>query len=87
LATVERDADFWSLTPQQLAERMEAVGEDPGEDPATQTEAGELAAEWREAMGLPAETFEEQEARAARLDALQRRTIEILVRVQGGLTA
>jgi hypothetical protein len=82
LAPVERDSDLWSLTPRQLAQRMDAVGEaGSGADPATQTEAGELAVEWREAIALPAETFEEQQARAARLDALQRRSIEILVRV------
>jgi len=50
-------------------------------DEATRAEAGLLAAEWHDALKLPKASMEDQSRRAIQLDALQKRSIEILVRL------
>jgi len=81
LATSELNIDYWSLTSPQLAAQIEQIAHaDPAEfNNATRAEAQLLAEEWREALNLPKNSFEQQEERRARVAALQRRSIEILI--------
>jgi hypothetical protein len=58
-----------------------ANGDSPAIDAATRAEASQLASEWHNALNMPKATFQDQERRVAQLDALQKRTIEILVRI------
>jgi hypothetical protein len=83
MGTEDSTVDFWSLSSSQLAAQISllAKGDSPGINDGTRAEASQLAQEWQEALGLPNATFEEQEQRVALLDALQKRSIEILVSV------
>jgi hypothetical protein len=83
MATEDSTVDFWSLTSSQLAAQIGLIanGDSGGIDDGTRAEASLLASEWQAALSLPKAAFEEQEQRAAQLDALQKRTIEILVSV------
>jgi len=74
--------DFWSFTSSQLASQIGLIasGDTPGIDDRTRAEASQLASKGHEALNLPKASFEDQERRVAQLDALQKRTIEILVR-------
>jgi hypothetical protein len=78
--------NFWSLTSTQLAERLGSIANAaPSEvDPDTRAEAGHLVDEWRDTLNLPKKSFEEQQRRVGLLDSLQKRSIEILVRVSRG---
>jgi hypothetical protein len=86
MATDDSSVNFWSLTSVQLAAQIGLIahGESKAVDDATRAEAGVLAVEWQEALSLPEATFEDQEQRTARLDSLQKRTIEILVGASQG---
>jgi len=81
MATSELNADYWSLTPPQLATQIYRMAyEGPLEfGAASRVETQLLAKEWREALSLPTDSFEQEEESRARLAALQRRSIEILV--------
>jgi hypothetical protein len=83
MAAKDSTVDFWSLSSSQLAERVGLIASaDPSViDDATRTEASQLVSEWKEALDMPNETFPDQERKVAQLDALQMRTIEILVSV------
>jgi hypothetical protein len=86
MASENSNVNYWHLSSAQLAARIGSVAHaDPSAfDDATRTEAGQLAAEWHEALNMPKVTFQEQEVQVAQLDSLQRRTIEILVRTSPG---
>ncbi len=77
--------DYWSLSSTQLAGQINRIARaEPWEiDDGTRTEAALLAAEWQEVLGLPSATFQDQQRRVALLDALQKRTIQILIRTGG----
>jgi len=81
MAAEDSNVDYWSLTSPQLAARISHIAQSDAVDftSAARAEAGLLAVDWQEALNLPKESFEEQEARRARVAALQRRTIEILI--------
>jgi hypothetical protein len=83
MATEDSTVDFWSLSSSQLAVQIGLIaeGDSAGIDDGIRAEASQLVCEWQEALSLPKATFEEQEQRVARLDALQKRTIQILVDV------
>jgi hypothetical protein len=78
--------NFWALTSHQLAAQIGLIanGDSPGVDDATRAEASQLASEWNDALNMPNASFEDQERRVSQLDALQKRTIEILVRISQG---
>jgi hypothetical protein len=78
----DSNVDYWSLSPRELAARIAIVAEASAEaiDSATRAEAGLLAQEWRDAIKLPSATFPQKQEQVSQLDALQKRTIEILVR-------
>jgi hypothetical protein len=82
MAAEDSNIDYWSLSPAQLASGIKQIAQSDSAaiSDATRAEAGQLAAEWHDAINLPKDTFENQEAQVAQLDALQRRTIEILIR-------
>jgi hypothetical protein len=75
--------NFWSLSSTQLAAQIGLIanGDSPAIDPATRAEASQLASEWQVALNLPTANFQDKERRIVQLDALQKRTIEILVRI------
>jgi hypothetical protein len=79
----DSSVDFWSLTSSKLASRIGLIAsrDTPGIDGRTRAEASQLASDWRCVLNLPKASFEDQERRVAQLDALQKRTIEILVRI------
>jgi hypothetical protein len=83
MAAEDSTVNFWSLTSSQLAERIGLIASaDPSAiDDATRAEANQLVSEWKEALDMPDATFLDQERKVAIVDALQMRTIEILVRV------
>ena len=83
MADEDSAVDFWSLSSTQLEAKIASIaGEDsPAVDAATRAEAGQLASEWQDALNMPKTTFQDQERRVSQLDALQKRTIEILVRI------
>jgi hypothetical protein len=83
MATDGSTVNFWSLTSSQLAAQITLIANgDPAViDDATRAEASQLATEWQDVLNLPKATFAEQEQRTAQLDALQKRTIEVLVSV------
>ena len=82
MANEDSTVNFWSLNSSQLAAQIGLIanGDSPAVDAATRAEASQLASEWHEVLNMPEATFQDQECRAAQLDALQKRTIEILVR-------
>ncbi len=75
--------NFWSLTSSQLAAKITQIAKEdsPEIGDATRAEASQLASEWHDALNMPKASFLDQERRVAQLDALQKRTIEILVRI------
>jgi hypothetical protein len=77
--------DFWALKPVQLAHecRLIADGAIAEADEKLRAEARELASDWRTAIDMPRDEFDDQARRAARIAALRKRTIEILVKVTG----
>ncbi len=81
MASEESTVDFWSLSPAQLSEQIASIanGDSPTASDATRAEAGQLAAEWQQARNLPNAAFEDQERKAAQLDSLQKRIVEILI--------
>lgn len=81
MATSQPDIDYWSLTSPQLATKVAqlANASPTAVSPATSAETRLLALEWQEALNLPKDSFEQQEARRAKLAALQRRSIEVLI--------
>ena len=83
MANEDSTVNFWSLTSSQLAEQIGSIASEnsPGIDAATSAEASQLASEWHDALNIPKATFQDQEHRVVQLDALQKRTIEILVRI------
>jgi hypothetical protein len=82
MANSDSTVNFWSLSSSELASKIGLIasGDSPGINDATRAEASQLASEWHEVLNMPEATFQDQECRAAQLDALQKRTIEILVR-------
>jgi hypothetical protein len=74
---------LWSLKSAQLEQecRLIADGKVAAASESLQTEARQLAEEWREAIKLPQNKFDDQARRAARILALRRRTIEILIKM------
>jgi hypothetical protein len=82
MATEDSDVDYWSLSPAQLAARIGLIAhaEPSAIDAATRAEASLLVEEWHEAIQMPKAAFQDPERQAARLDSLQKRIIEILVR-------
>jgi hypothetical protein len=87
MAHESSEIDFWALKPVQLAHecRLIADGSVAEADERLRTEARELAAEWRIAIDMPRDEFDEQARRAARIAGLRKRTIEILVKVTGSI--
>jgi hypothetical protein len=87
MAHESSDIDFWALKPVQLAHecRLIAEGTLEGADETLRLEARELATEWRLAIDMPRDQFDEQARRAARIAGLRKRTIEILVKVTGSI--
>jgi hypothetical protein len=83
MANDDSTVNFWSLTSTQLAAKIALIanGDSPEIDAATRAEASQLASEWHDALNMPKATFLDQERRVSQLDALQKRTIEILVRI------
>ena len=81
MTTEDSNVDYWSLTSPQLAARISQIAHaDPSEfNNAIRAETQLLTEEWHEAMDLPQDSFEQEEARCARVAALQRRSIEILI--------
>lgn len=79
--------DFWALKPTQLAHecRLIAAGNIAEAGDKLRTEAKTLASEWSLAIDMPHDDFDEQARRAARIAALRKRTIEILVKVTGNI--
>jgi hypothetical protein len=77
------NVDFWSLSFAQLAARVGSIAHgDPAEfDDATRTEANLLCEEWQDAFNLPTDTLTGQQQRAARLGSLQKRTVEVLIKL------
>jgi len=76
--------DVWSMTPDQLASQIGLVAHavPAAFDYKTRNEASVLVAEWERVQSLPKPTFEEEESRVAQLDALQKRTIQLLIRAR-----
>jgi asparagine N-glycosylation enzyme membrane subunit Stt3 len=89
MTTREPNVDYWSLTSPQLAAQIDHIAHaDPMDfNNATRAESHLLAEEWHEALNLPQEAFEQQEARRARIAALQRRSIEILIHASSDLSS
>lgn len=85
MAHESSDIDFWALKPVQLAHecRLIADGAIAETDEKLRAEARDLATEWRIALDLPRDEFEEQARRAARIAGLRKRTIEILIKLTG----
>jgi hypothetical protein len=75
--------NLWHLSSSQLSTQIAQIanGDPATYDDATRTEAGLLMAEWHDALSLPKASMEDQSRRAIQLDALQKRSIEILVRL------
>jgi hypothetical protein len=82
--TEESRPDLWSLTSDELASQIGLVSHavPAAFDVKTRNEASLLMAEWQRVQNLPKPTFEEQENRVAQLDALQKRTIQLLIRTR-----
>jgi hypothetical protein len=83
MANEDSTENFWSLSSSQLAAQINLIanGDSPAIDAATRAEASQLVSEWQDALNLPKANFQNQERRVVQLDALQKRTIEILVRI------
>ena len=83
MANKDSAVNYWSLTSSQLAAKIGLIasGDSPAIDAATRAEASQLVSELRDALNMPKATFQDQERRVVQLDALQKRTIEILVRI------
>ncbi len=81
METIGPDTNFWAMSSRQLAEHLAqvATAEPAALNNATRAEAAQLAEQWQAAEALPDGSAEESSHRRLRLDALQRRTIEILV--------
>jgi hypothetical protein len=81
MANDDSTLNFWSLSSSQLAAQIGLIanGVTKGVDYRTRVEASHLASEWHGVLNLPKASFEDQQRRVAQLDALQKRTIEILV--------
>jgi hypothetical protein len=83
MANDDATVNYWSLSSSQLAAQIGLIASEdsPGIDTATRAEASQLVSEWHDALNMPKATFLDQERRVVQLDALQKRTIEILVRI------
>ena len=81
----EANLNLWSLTSSQLAAECRAIaeGDTRSLDPELKDEVVRLYAGWREALEQPGNEFDDRTRKAARLAALRKRTIEILVRIRG----
>ncbi len=83
MANDDSTMNFWSLSSSQLATQIGLIasGVTLGIDDRTRVEACQLASEWHCVLNLPKASFEDKERKVAQLDALQKRTIEILVSI------
>jgi hypothetical protein len=83
MANQATSLDFWSLKAVQLAKecRQIAQSDSPKIDESLRAEANLLAAEFRDALLMPQDEFQDEARRAAQLAALRKRAIEILVKV------
>ena len=83
--------DLWGASFQQLAEQTKLVAENHtgAINEARQQEAQRLYTGWQEAFAMPehdlTQEFDTGERKAALLSGLRKRTIEILVKMRGGL--
>jgi hypothetical protein len=80
---VDSTFDFWLMKPSELGKECSSIAQAVNStiDPKLRAEAGQLAAEWREAIAMPTGIAFDESRRAALIAALRRRTIEILIRV------
>jgi len=83
MANENTSIDFWALKPAQLAHECSliATGDPAVASDSVRAEAAQLAVEWKDAINMPQDVFEDQARRAAQIAALRKRTIEILVKV------
>jgi hypothetical protein len=75
--------NFWDLTDRELAKscRLMAEGQAMGTSGLTSAEAMRLSLVWNDAFNSPTRSGEEREKRAALIQGLRKRTIQILVRL------
>jgi hypothetical protein len=83
MENVDSTFDFWTMKPSELGEECRSIAQAVNStvDPKLRNEAGQLAAEWREAIKWPMDNAFDESRRAALIAALRRRTIEILSKV------
>ena len=82
---MDRNTDFWSLSPAQLTRQCELIAEGGHADidKELQGEASRLCTLWQDAQDKPDDDMDGRAGKAARRAALRKRTIEILVKLSG----
>lgn len=76
--------NYWQLRSSELAEECLTLLDDRSltSAPELHRELNMISRSWSETFEMPTESFEEQARRAARIGALRKRTIELLVRIE-----
>ena len=79
------EVNFWKLKPTELFAETEraAQGAYPAATDSDKAEAARLANEWRDALAMSHQSFEDEERRESTLDSLTHRTISVLVKLSG----
>jgi len=81
----ESNPDVWSMKSHELRDACREIAHAPREEvqDSLRTEANQLAIEWDEALGLPQLDPFDASRRASIVAALRKRTIEILIKLEG----